>query len=64
MIPHGSSLKHYFLCFTALTNRMRNIRMYLCIKGIWTFLAKAQMVRIKVHSQGQDSIYEYREANK
>lgn len=22
------------------------------------------MVRIKVHSQGQDSIYEYREANK
>lgn len=25
MIPHGSSLKHYFLCFTALTNRMRNI---------------------------------------
>ena len=38
--------------------------MYLCIKGIWTFLAKAQMVEIKVHSQGQDSVYEYRDADK
>lgn len=38
--------------------------MYLCIKGIWTFLAKAQMARIKVHSQGQDSVYEYRDADK
>jgi hypothetical protein len=43
---------------------MRNIQDVLCIKGIWTFLAKAQMVRIKVHSHGPLLKYEYREADK
>lgn len=61
MVP----LWNIIFCASQLTwTEWEMFRKYLCIKRIWTFLAKAQMVRIKVHFQGPVVSYEHREADK